>query len=159
MEFLKFDNNTRYVIDPEECSKLNSDGNISYKQATIFCHECESHQKLTARNSIHATPPFNAKKCEYYGLCYTKSCLEQIQEKAREKQKDNLFFAQEKYLQSRCDLADAKCDAFDIKHGIRFGDQADADAKFLKMEKLHDLAYDELMDIKKTFISENPLKK
>ena len=159
MEFLKFDNNTRYVIDPEECGRLNSDGNISYKQATIFCHECESHQKLTARNSIHATPPFNAKKCEYYGLCYTESCMEQIEEKAREKRKDDLFFAQEKYLMSRCNMADAKCNAFNIKHGIRFGDQKDADATFLEMERLQDVAYDELISVKKRIFAENQFKK
>jgi hypothetical protein len=156
MEFLNLDHNVR---DPEECGSLNPNDTTLYKQATIYCNECQGYQKLNTRNSIHATPPFNAKKCEYYGLCYTKSCLEQIQEKAREKRIDDLFFAQEKYLMSRCDLADAKCDAFDIKHGIGFGDQADADAKFLETEKLHDLAYDELMDIKKTFISEKPLKK
>ena len=85
--------------------------------------------------------------------------MEQIEEKAREKQKDDMFFAQEKYLQSRCNTADAKCDAFNIKHGIRFGTQEDADAKFLEMEHLQDVAYNELISVKKRIFKENQFKK
>jgi hypothetical protein len=149
MEFLNLDHNVRYVIDPEECGSLNSDGITLYKQATIYCNECQGYQKLSTRNSIHATPPFHAKQSVYYGLCYTESCLKQIQEKAIEKRIDDLFFAQEKYLMSRCNTADAKCNAFNIKHGIQFGDQKDADAKFLDMVRLEDVAYDELISVKK----------
>ena len=149
------ENNTRYVIDPEKCSSLFSDGTTLYKQATIYCNECRGYQKLSLRNCVYATPLFDAKRSMYYGLCYTDSCLEQIKDKAREKQKDDLFFAQEKYLQSRCNAADAKCNAFNIKHGIRFGSQEEADSKFLEMERLQDIAYNELIDTRKRIFLEN----
>ena len=156
MEFLHLEDNVR---DPEKGASLNVDGTTLYKEATIYCNECQTYQKLTTRNSIHATPPSHAKQRVYYGLCYTDSCLEQIQEKAIKKRIDDLFFAQEKYLMSRCNTADAKCDAFSIKHGIRFGDQEDADAKFLEMEHLQDIAYDELISVKKRIFAENQFKK
>ena len=159
MEFLNLDDNVRYVIDPENAEVLTSNGTILYKQATIYCDECRSYQNLTTLNSIQATPMFNAKRSVYYGLCYTKSCLEQIDEIAREKQKDDLFFAQEKYLISRCNTADAKCNAFDIKHGIRFGKQEDADAEFLEMKQLQVVAYNEFMDVKNKIFKKNSFKK
>ena len=157
----KSDNGMRYVIDPEECTKLNSDDCtiISYRQATIYCDECRGYQKLTTRNSINATPQFNAKRSVYYGVCFTDPCLKQMEEKSRLKQKDDMFFAQEKYLQSRCDVADARCNAFSIWYGIRFGKQEDADATFLEMERLQDVAYNEFMDVKKRIYKENQSKK
>lgn len=111
MEYLNLDKIVRYVIDPEKCAEMNSDGTIVYKQATIFCHECRGYQKLSLRNCVYATPMFDAKRSMYYGLCYTDSCLEHIEEKARQKQKDDLFFAEERYLESRCNVTEAKCHA------------------------------------------------
>jgi len=158
MEYLNVENNVRYVADPEKCAETNSDGTTLYKQATIYCDECRGYQKLSLRNCVYATPMFDAKRSVYYGLCYTKSCLERMEEKARKKQKDDLFFAQEKYLESRCNTADARCNASSIKYGIRSGNQHDADAKFQEMERLQGIAYDELVNVKKRIFAENQYK-
>lgn len=159
MEFVHLEDNVRYVIDPEKCGSINSDGTTINKQATIYCDECRSYQKLTTRNSIQATPMFNAKQSVYYGLCYTESCLEVMEEKARLKQKDDMFFAQEKYLQSRCNVAEARCNASSIKYGIRTGDYENAEKEFLEMKQLQDVAYNEFMDVKKRIYKENQSKK
>jgi hypothetical protein len=158
MEYLNVENNVRYVADPEKCAEMNSDGTTLYKQATIYCDACQGYQKLSLRNGVHATPIFDAKRSVYYGLCYTKSCLERMEEKAREKQKDDLFFAQEKYLESRCNTADAKCNASNIKYGIRLGNQDEADAKFQEMERLQEIAYNELVNVKKRILKETQYK-
>lgn len=45
-----------------------------------------------------------------------------------------------------------------IKHGIRLGNQAEADAKFLEMVRLQDIAYNELTDTRKRILAENQFK-
>ena len=149
MDLYNPDNNVRYVVDPEESIKLLDPGSkISYKQANIFCNECNSFQALSVRNGIHAAPPFNAKRSVYYGMCFTDQCIQNNKEKTRQKRVDELFFAQEKYLKARCDTADARCEATSIKYSVRPGNLEDANNRILGMELLEDIAFDEWKNIK-----------
>ena len=150
----------RYVIDPEKCARLNPNDTVtSYKQATIYCNECRSHQNLTTRNLISSTPTYDTTRSVYYGECFTQPCLAVMEEKARLKQKDDMFFAQEKYLQSRCNVAEARCDASSIKYGIRTGNYEDAEKEFLEKERLQDIALQELIDVRNRIYLENQSKK
>lgn len=129
----------RFVIDPEECIKLNpTNTDFVYKQAQLYCRDCQSYQHLTTMNSRYATPTFDFKRSTYYGSCLTTKCQAEITEAAREKLKEDIWFAKESYLRARCDRADAKCDLFNIENGIRFGTIEDATKKLTETERRED---------------------
>jgi len=145
------ENNDHYVINPEECVKLNPASPFTYKQAQVFCKDCNTYQNLTANNSHNTTPAFDFKRSTYYGSCLTTECELKIAETAREKLKENIWFAQESYLQSRCDRADATCNLSSVKHGIRPGTIEDATTELTETERREDETYNALITLKKEY--------
>jgi len=56
---------TRYVVNPEKCMEIDNTGSVAYKQAQIYCRDCEKYQNLTFENQHASTPSFDLKRSTY----------------------------------------------------------------------------------------------
>lgn len=100
----------KYVMYPDNFMRNNPD--IDARQAEIYCQQCKTWQPLNIEN--YKTLPFgcdNHSKQRYYypnGQCCRTECKKTIEEAQYWKKYEERFFIEEAYLQTRCDLADAK---------------------------------------------------
>jgi hypothetical protein len=136
-EFEKKEKEIKYVMYPEKFMEQRPD--IDARQAEIYCQQCATWQPLNLEN--YRTLPFGCdnhsrRRYEYpNGRCCRPECEEIENEKKYWKQFDDRFYAQESYLQSRCDAAEAKCDAIWHEH-IKQEQQAAAEKEKKRRDKI-----------------------
>jgi len=103
-----------YHMDPAGVILKNPDLAGKVKQALLLCLTCDKWKNLTYENNKTLTQgsDFRYNIQRYRGNCLTVECIEEQEEKARQKRKDIAFWAAVEAQQARCDEADRRCDEF-----------------------------------------------